>query len=314
MTDLTASAASPHKHATTVMSLGTAKRELSLVHIEKPLEGGHSLAKGQCDLWEYVWGCSVLTCNVLADLDFRGLRILELGCGSGLCSLTCALAGAREVVATDLVKDALDLVKASARLNGIPIVDDCKCEEGDRAQCQCALSLPLDVAPRDSNAKLGQLRVARYNWDKRERLAPESFDMVICSDVLFFRGTAAPVSKTIARALRPGGVAFIADPCRLNVEDFTDRLRDGSMDADVDVYRFKDESTLVGRANDLADASKAAAAKASASGSAAGATFVQVTKAKLVVVQKHGPSGPSGKVLAELVANIKQRTFPNVDS
>ena len=53
-------------------------------------------------------------------LDVKpGERVLELGCGSGLLSVTAAKLGASHVVATDIDGDALDTTLLNARRNGV---------------------------------------------------------------------------------------------------------------------------------------------------------------------------------------------------
>ena len=108
-----------------------------------PGGGVFSHGKRQCDLWEFVWGTSILFSRLLyrlapafriniddkvapgragstttlddnysnnpfspANINLRRGSILEVGCGSALCALTCAMSGARRVVATDSVEDA----------------------------------------------------------------------------------------------------------------------------------------------------------------------------------------------------------------
>lgn len=260
-------------------------KRIRLVHVRKP--GSLSLKKAQCDLWEYVWGCSLVLCNVLINLDFRGIATLELGCGSGLCSLVCAQAGA-QAVATDLVADALKLVVKSARLNNIHVPPAGPTEPAsgvekldcflDRRAAQGGVG---DVGPP-------QLQVATFSWFSE--CPSNAFDMVVCSDVLFFRGAAKPVAKALAKALRPGGVALLVDPCRLNVDDFVGYLEDEQEVASVQVRRFSDESNLVDHANAMADNVKA---------------FVQVKKTKLVIVKKCG-LGPEASVSPENCLRIEK--------
>ena len=62
------------------------------------------------------------------------------------------------------------------------------------------------------------------DWFKTEGVPEAEFDLVIGSDILFFRGCVVPVAAAIARALRPGGVALVADPCRASTQDFCSKL------------------------------------------------------------------------------------------
>jgi len=168
---------------------------LVLVHLENPGSGEFSQGKRQCHLWEFVWGTSLLTASVLATLDLTGLNVLEIGGGSGLCSLACAArANAAHVTMTDTVEDALKICEHSAQANGIEVP--------------------------------GRMSFAKLDWDKEEQIPEGTMDVVLGSDVLFFRGAAAPVARAFYRALRPGGIGILTDPFRLATEDFESKLDD----------------------------------------------------------------------------------------
>ena len=131
-------------------------------------------------------------------MDMKGLNVLELGCGQGLCSITAALSGAT-VLATDLVEDAVNLVERSAELNAVK----------------------------------NMMTFKAFSWNKRESLAESAYDVVLGSDVLFFNGTISPVAHSIDKALKPGGVALVVDPFRLGVDDFVDKLESLGLTAEV---------------------------------------------------------------------------------
>ena len=46
-----------------------------------------------------------------------------------------------------------------------------------------------------------------------------AYDLVLGSDVLFYRGAAPHVANVVARCVREGGCALLGDPVRLNVDD-----------------------------------------------------------------------------------------------
>lgn len=48
-----------------------------------------------------------------------GKRVMDVGCGSGVVAIAAALAGAAEVIASDLDPDALLATQANAELNGV---------------------------------------------------------------------------------------------------------------------------------------------------------------------------------------------------
>lgn len=56
----------------------------------------------------------------LSDLEVGGMRVLDIGTGSGVLAMAAAFAGAREVVAIDVDPDAIEAARASAALNSLP--------------------------------------------------------------------------------------------------------------------------------------------------------------------------------------------------
>jgi SAM-dependent methyltransferase len=109
--------------------------------------GRFSQRKGQCDLWEYVWGSTFVAAECVAAFaeEVKGLHerdgdegkegggaavpesgrtqesdplwCLELGCGSGVASCVGAMSGL-DFTATDAVCDALRVSCRTALLNG----------------------------------------------------------------------------------------------------------------------------------------------------------------------------------------------------
>ncbi len=133
--------------------------------------------------WADVWPSSTALATVVATLDGRGKRALELGCGLGLVTIGAVRAGF-DVTATDYYEDALFF----ARRNVL-------CATG----CEPATRL---VDWRDFPTDLG------------------AFDLVLASDVLYERAYADLVAGAIARSLAPLGVALVADPGRIALLSF----------------------------------------------------------------------------------------------
>ena len=98
-----------------------------------------------------------------------------------------------------------------------------------------------------------------------------AYDLVLGSDVLFYRGAAPHVANVVARCVREGGCALLGDPVRLNVDDFVSRLDDLGMQGDVRLFRKA--AAVVAAVGDLAQREDA---------------FVQLKKAKLVVITRRG--------------------------
>ena len=139
--------------------------------------GSPALRDDLSPMFGVIWGAA----RVLAAwVDRRGStlagqRVLELGCGLALPSLVAARHGA-EVVATDQHPDTGALLARNAADNGV-------CVRYETLDWRC---------PRD----LGR------------------FDLVLASDVLFARELPGLVVRTMAGALAPGGVGWLADPGR----------------------------------------------------------------------------------------------------
>jgi predicted nicotinamide N-methyase len=102
-------------------------------------------------------------------------HVVELGCGLAVPSIAAARAGA-SVLATDACPEALALADRNARANGV------------------------------------RLETAAVDWQAPDRLAERGpFDLVLAADVLYERGSVAPLLGLLPR-LAPE--AWLADPGR----------------------------------------------------------------------------------------------------
>ena len=127
--------------------------------------------------WADIWPSSTALATVVAALDGRGRRALELGCGVGLVTIGALRAG-YDVLATDYYEDALLFARRNAwRSTG------------------------------------GEPATRVVDW----RAFPSGlgrFDLVLASDVLYERPHATLIADAILAALAPNGVALVADPGR----------------------------------------------------------------------------------------------------
>lgn len=73
--------------------------------------------------WAYHWaGGAVLARHILDQPEtVRGMRVLDLGSGSGVVGIAAAKAGASEVIAADTDANAIAATKLNARINGVRV-------------------------------------------------------------------------------------------------------------------------------------------------------------------------------------------------
>jgi predicted nicotinamide N-methyase len=125
--------------------------------------------------WSVLWRSGVALACELDGAALRGLRVVELGCGLAVPSITAARAGAA-VLATDACVDALTLLAHNARTNDV------------------------------------RIETATVDWAKPDELVRRApFDLVLAADVLYERASVALVMSLLPR-LAPE--AWLADPGR----------------------------------------------------------------------------------------------------
>jgi release factor glutamine methyltransferase len=150
------------------------------------------------------------------NLDLKGLRVADLGTGSGIIALAAARAGARHVVAIDINPNAAVAARRNAEANGL----------GDRVTGLCSNLLaavapgrtfdvilsnppfipgePRDLADRAWHAGPGYRDILQMFDEVRERLAPGGiFYLLISSDT----DTDLMQKLMIAAGLRPEPVS-----------------------------------------------------------------------------------------------------------
>lgn len=133
--------------------------------------------------WAEVWPSSTALAGIVAAMDGRGSRALELGCGVGLTTVAALRAGF-DVMATDYYEDAL----LFARRNGVR------------------------AAGREPHTRHVDWRAFPADLGR--------FDLVLASDVLYEREYATLVADAIVTSLAPNGVALVADPGRIALLSF----------------------------------------------------------------------------------------------
>jgi predicted nicotinamide N-methyase len=134
--------------------------------------------------WAELWPSGRALAEIVGERDVAGLRVVELGCGLALPSLSAALGGAT-VLATDWSPDAVDLVRKNAEANGLTI------------------------------------EVEVVGWAAAEELVERApFDLVLASDVLYERRNADELLDLLPKL---GSEALVADPSRPFTKSFLER-------------------------------------------------------------------------------------------
>ena len=166
--------------------------------------------------WADIWPSAIALSRYLANQDLSGKRVVELGCGVGLPSVT-ALAGGAEVVAADYYGAALDFAAYNALTN----------------------------TGREPDALL-------LDWrDPPEGLS--RFDLVLGADVLYEAHDCFALADLVPRLLSPGGEALFADPGRNTATVLLEEMKEqgfqvsteimtveqGGVDVDIGVHLLR---------------------------------------------------------------------------
>ncbi len=179
--------------------------------------------------WGIVWPGSRALARYILDSPeiFRGLRILDLGCGSGLAAIAAARAGAEQILGIDIDPMGPLLAEHLARLNN---VDSRRClfRGGD------ALALTND--------------------------ALDDFDLILAGDVFYEEDFAKRALVFLRRALERGVRNLLADPGRTHRPQPEDERVSGLSVREVAEYRvpvYPDIEGISKRTTTLLEISKA---------------------------------------------------------
>jgi predicted nicotinamide N-methyase len=123
-----------------------------------------------------LWPAAIALAHEVASRPVGGMRVLELGAGTGLPGIVAASLGAR-VVQTDRQEVALFVCKKNAERNGITTI---------------------------------QHRAADWTaWEDRE-----PYDLILASDVLYADAMHPHLRRIFEANLAPGGTILLSDPFR----------------------------------------------------------------------------------------------------
>lgn len=138
--------------------------------------------------WGLIWDAAPKTSERILSAGWsEGTRVLELGCGVGLCGIAALFAGCH-VTFSDLVPAAVDLALRNAQRNGFPN----------------AAGMVLD-------------------W---EHPASVQFPVIVASDVLYDQNNHRPLLNVLNAMTAPDGLVWIGDAGRHNAPRFIALARD----------------------------------------------------------------------------------------
>ncbi len=149
----------------------------------------------QLPYWAEIWASAFGLANMLAQKQWPGKKTLELGAGTGLVSLALAAAGA-EVMATDLISDALRFIEYQAKNN--------------------------------------HLQVATQVLDWRKLDGWPSYDLVVAADVLYEKRHLEPVIEAMKTLISPSGEAWITDPFRFPADTFAETATKAGFSVEIE--------------------------------------------------------------------------------
>jgi len=128
-----------------------------------------------------LWPAAQVVAQALAGLELEGARVLELGAGTGLCSLAAAACGA-EVLATDYREEPLELLRDAAVLN------------------KQTLQRELRVSTR----------LFDLQGDEPLPLIPH---VLVAADLLYFKRTSSALARRCIEALAGGARYVLVGDC-----------------------------------------------------------------------------------------------------
>ena len=142
--------------------------------VDVALDADHATA-AQDPYGVVIWPAAQVCAAEIAAAEIAGLRVLELGAGTGLCSLAAAACGAADVLATDYRDEPLALLAQSAERGGFAL---------RTAQFDILSDQPLPAA-----------------------------DVLVAADLLYLRSTSEALGRRCAEALRAGCASVIVGDC-----------------------------------------------------------------------------------------------------
>jgi predicted nicotinamide N-methyase len=150
--------------------------------------------------WAATWRAAQGLDRFLGRMELTGVRVLELGCGSGQAGAGAAARGAK-VVMTDAVQMALKV----AQLNAWPVAD--------------------------------RIEFRKLRWTI-DRVEGTTFPLIIGSDLVYDPNIFALLEQCVRQHLSPGGRVFLSEPHRHTGDKFASWIVQAGwkkMEHDVDM-------------------------------------------------------------------------------
>ncbi|UTA47297.1 50S ribosomal protein L11 methyltransferase [Simiduia sp. 21SJ11W-1] len=124
--------------------------------------------------WAFCWASGqALAAKILAEPErVRGRKVLDLGAGSGVVAIACAMAGAARVWACDTDPYAQAAIAANAELNGVNVERVASLDEAPAVDVLLAADILYDPDNRPQVAGLTERAAGVLIADSRVREVP----------------------------------------------------------------------------------------------------------------------------------------------
>lgn len=155
----------------------TAHPGSGLRRLVEPEDDAQDAPEPQPPYWAYAWAGGTVLARYVLDhpMTVAGRRVLDLGAGSGIVGIAAAMAGAREVIASEIDRNGVAALGLNAGANGVA----------------------LSIIGEDITAG-----------------PPPAVDLVLAGDVFYGRDVALRVTPFLDRCLAAGIDVLVGDPRR----------------------------------------------------------------------------------------------------
>ena len=172
-------------------------------------EQDQTLMEEHCPYFGVLWEAGIGLSQYLENRNYKGLRILEIGCGLALPSFILHRQGA-DVLATDFHADVEQFLKYNQEANDL------------------------------------FFQYSLMNWrDEVKRVENDFglFDLVIGSDILYEGQHSKQVAQALIGLLKPDGEIILSDPGRAYVQKFVSVMNELGYKEEMSIQKVKAELT-----------------------------------------------------------------------